>query len=161
MVVARPLVLVTALFDLFMKPRIDRLWVFLLPMAAEPPGWSLAGALATPEARAQLAGAWGTWLLFLINAVLNTVLGEELLFRGLLLPRMGALGNRDWATNALLFGAYHLHQPWGMVSSAVHGILFALPTRSFRSVWFGVIVHSGQSIYFAVLLLGLVLGLAG
>ena len=156
-----PTVLLTALFDLQIKPTVDRLWVSVFPFLAEPNGWSLSGALATPEIRAQFVGAWGTWGLYVINALFNTVLGEELLFRGLLLPRMaGAFPKSDWLVNGLLFGLYHLHQPWGILSSATHGVfLFALPSRYFRSAWFGIIAHSGQSIFFAILILGLVLGL--
>ena len=135
--------------------------IALLPFLAEPSAWSLNGALATPEARAELHGAWGTLVLYAANALLNTVLGEELLFRGILLPRMrGAFGRSDWLANGVLFGLYHLHQPWGMVSSIVHGtVLYGLPTRRFRSEWFGIAAHSGQSVFFLVLLLGLVLGL--
>jgi len=63
--------------------------------------------------------------------------------------------------NGLLFGLYHVHQPWGIPSDLLVGMVcFALPTRVFRSSWFGIIAHSGQSVYFAILLLGLVLGLA-
>src|SRR5262245_36135490 len=88
-------------------------------------------------------------------------LGEELLFRGLLLPRMaGAFARADWVANGFLFGVYHLHQPWGIVSSVIHGtLLFALPSRCFRSAWFGITAHSGQSIFFAVLMFLLILGL--
>jgi len=63
--------------------------------------------------------------------------------------------------NGLLFGLYHLHQPWGVASSIIHGIvLFAFPSRTFRSAWFGIIAHSGQSVYLALLILALVLKLA-
>ena len=34
------------------------------------------------------SGAWGWFALVVVFVVFNTVLGEELLFRGLLLPRM-------------------------------------------------------------------------
>jgi membrane protease YdiL (CAAX protease family) len=155
-----PVVALTALFDLQLKGIVDRLWLSLFPFLAEPSGWALGSALATPEARSQLVGAWGTWALFIINAVFNTILGEELLFRGVLLPRMGGVfSTADWAVNGLLFGLYHLHQPWGMPSSVTHGaLLFALPTRYFRSTWFGIAAHSGQSVFFALLMLGLVLG---
>lgn len=154
-----PIVLATAGFDLLVKPRLDDWWVSIVPFLAEPRGWALGAALATSEARAQLAGAWGTGALFLVNALFNTFLGEELLFRGLLLPRMaGVFGRRDWLANGLLFGVYHLHQPWGVLSSATHGmLLFALPTRQFQSAWFGIVAHSGQSVYFAILLLLLIL----
>jgi membrane protease YdiL (CAAX protease family) len=109
-----------------------------------------------------IVGAWGIWGLILLSALFNTFLGEELLFRGLLLPRMaGVFGKWDWVMNGLLFGIYHLHQPWGILNGIISGMLFfTLPSRYFRSSWFGVIAHSGQSIFFAILILGLVLGLA-
>ena len=110
----------------------------------------------------QQVGNWGVLVLFVVNALFNTFIGEELLFRGVLLPRMnGLFGKWDWVMNGLLFGLYHLHQPWGILSNVISGILFfALPSRYFRSSWFGVIAHSGQSIFFVILILGLVLGLA-
>jgi membrane protease YdiL (CAAX protease family) len=78
----------------------------------------------------------------------NTVLGEELLFRGLLLPRMrGAFGRLDWVVNGVLFGLYHLHLPWSIPSATVAGVfLFAYPTRRFRSAWMGIAIHSAQSV---------------
>lgn len=157
-----PFVLLIALFDLQLKGIIDHLWVSVIPFLKELPIFDMNSGLATPAARASLAGAWDVWGLFVISALFNTVLGEELLFRGLLLPRMaGVFGKKDWLANGLLFGLYHLHQPWGILTSAVDGALcYALPSRVFRSTWFGIIVHSGQSIYLAILILGLVLGLA-
>ena len=157
-----PIVVLTAGYEFAVGGLLDKVWVSLFPFLAEPPGASLAAALATPQAKAQLVGAWGVWVLFLVNALFNTVLGEELLFRGLLLPRMaGAFGRWDWVMNGLLFGLYHLHKPWILLSAAIEGILlFALPSRYYRSSWFGIIAHSGQSVFFAILTLGLVLGLA-
>ena len=63
--------------------------------------------------------------------------------------------------NGLLFGVYHLSQPWTILGSSIVGaFFFALPTRRYRCAWFGILAHSGQSVYFLVLILGLVLGLA-
>ena len=107
-------------------------------------------------------GAWGVLAVFAVNAVFNTVLGEELLFRGVLLPKMqGVFGRWDWLANGVLFGLYHLHQPWVMLASMGRGaLLYALPAKRFHSTWMSVIVHSAQSVYFLFLILGLVLGLA-
>jgi membrane protease YdiL (CAAX protease family) len=113
--------------------------------------------LGSEDGRLLLRGNW--WLLGLIVAMLvfNTVLGEELLFRGLLLPRMRvAFGRADWVVNGALMGLYHLHQPWSIPSSIIAGLLMAYPTRRFRSAWFGIIVHSSQSVFIAVAVLGLV-----
>ena len=158
-----PVSLATAAFDLGAKPVVDAWWTSLFPFLAEPSAWSLNQALGTPEARQQLVGAWGTGALYVIQAAFNTFLGEEMLFRGVLLPRMsGVFGKKDWLANGILFGVYHLHQPWGMLSSALHGVfLFAYPTRRFRSTWFGVVAHSGQSVFFSILILLLILGLGG
>jgi len=157
-----PVFLLTALYEMLVGGIFDKLWVSIFPFFAEPQGFSFAVAFGTPEAKSQLVGAWSIYALFIFQALFNTVLGEELLFRGLLLPRMaGTFGKWDWVMNGLLFGLYHLHQPWVIFSAAIEGILlFALPSRYFHSSWFGIIAHSGQSIYFAILLLGLVLGLA-
>lgn len=157
-----PLILVTAIYEMQISGIVDHLWVSLFPFLTEPPGFFLGTLLDTPAAKAQLVGNWGVLMLFVVNAVFNTVIGEELLFRGVLLPRMnGLFGKWDWVMNGLLFGLYHLHQPWNLLSDVIAGILFfAFPSRYFRSSWFGVIAHSGQSMFFTILILGLVLGLA-
>ena len=157
-----PFIVLTGLFDLLLRGRLNNVWVSIFPLVAQPPRFDFSSFLSTPGARTQLVGNWRVMLLFVISALFNTVLGEELLFRGLLLPRMAAVfGKWDWIANGFLFGVYHLHQPWGILSSATAGTLFfALPSRYFRSSWFGIIAHSGQSIYLTILILGLVLGLA-
>ena len=155
-----PLLLITAFYEMELGGYVSRVWTSIFPFLAEPPGWALGSLLETPEVRSQMVGAWGVLVLFAVSAVFNTFLGEELLFRGLLLPRMEKVfGKWDWVANGILFGLYHLHQPWGMLS--LGGLVFfALPSRLFRSSWFGIIAHSGQSIFFLFLMLGLVLGLA-
>jgi membrane protease YdiL (CAAX protease family) len=157
-----PLILVAAVYAIMVSGVIEDLWVGLLPFFAEPPSFSMSGFLDSPESQAAMVGNWGLFLLFVVQMLFNTVLGEELLWRGLLLPRMaGAFGKWDWLANGILFGLYHWHQPWGMLGSAIDGaLLYAWPSRRFKSAWFGIIIHSGQSVFFAFLLLGLVLGLA-
>jgi membrane protease YdiL (CAAX protease family) len=44
--------------------------------------------------------AWWFFALFVVNATFNTILGEEFLFRGVLLPRMeGVFGRWSWVAN--------------------------------------------------------------
>ena len=77
-------------------------------------------------------GAWGWFALILVMMAFNTVFGEELLFRGFLLPRMnGAFGDRDWVANGVLFAGYHLHKPWVIIPSVlVDTFVLAYPARS-------------------------------
>jgi len=157
-----PVILLTAFYEMQVVDIFDKLWVSLFPFMAQPSGFALEAALSNPEIQAKLVGNWEIFGLIIVSALFNTVLGEELLFRGILLPRMaGVFGKWDWAANGVLFGLYHLHQPWTILSSAIEGIFaFALPSRSLRSSWFGVIAHSGQSIFFIFLMFGLVAGFA-
>ena len=111
----------------------------------------------TPE---RWVGAWYLVGLMLIHIVGNYLLGEELLFRSVLLPKMKEVfGKWDWVANAVLFGMYHVHKPWGIPSSIVTGIVFAYPSRRFRSAWFGLIAHGVDGLFLLFLMLGLALGL--
>ena len=103
-------------------------------------------------------GAWGWYGLLLALFLFNTVLGEELLFRGFLLPRMnGAFGRRDWVANGLLFAGYHLHMPWVIPATLLDTFILAYPTKRYRSAWIGIAVHSAQSVVFAIIGLTLVI----
>lgn len=155
-----PLLILTAMWELGLHEPLDELWVRLLPFFAEPPGFSGRELIDSPDARAQFVGAWGFLALFAVNAIFNTFLGEELLLRGVLLPKMrGVFGRWDWLANGALFGVYHLHQPWGIPGNIVSAaVLESYPARRWRSVWISIVVHSGQSVFFLLLLLALVLG---
>lgn len=147
-----------------------RVWLVLLPLVAL---FALEGLLPSPpvpESRdlnlflesgtgqGFLDGAWGWYGLMLALFTFNTVLGEELLFRGLLLPRMnGAFGRGDWVANGVLFAAYHLHVPWRIPATLLDTLVLAYPTKRYRSAWIGIAVHSSQSVVFAILVLILVL----
>jgi len=113
--------------------------------------------LASDAGRAMFSGSWGWFAVVMTLLVFNTVLGEELLFRGLLLPRMqGAFGDRDWVANGVLFATYHLHVPWVIPAALLGTLTISYPTKRYRSAWIGIAVHSAQSVVFAVLLLTLV-----
>jgi membrane protease YdiL (CAAX protease family) len=156
-----PIVLLTALYQIVVAKHIIALWTSAFPLFAEPPLFSLAAYLGSPEGRTEMAGAWGVFALYVVCAIFNTFLGEELLFRGILLPRMnGVFGKGDWVANGLLFGLYHVHQPWGIVSTSILAVfIFALCAKLFRCTWFAVIPHSGQSVFFIITMLAMLLGL--
>jgi membrane protease YdiL (CAAX protease family) len=134
--------------------------------------WAMVPAIPGPSARdfahfvgsdrgeAFFSGSWGWFAVVVVFVVFNTVLGEELLFRGVLLPRMrGVFGRRDWVANGVLFTIYHLHVPWVIPTTLVEGIfLEAYPSRRFQSAWMGIIVHSLQSVFVIGIVLALVLG---
>ncbi len=103
-------------------------------------------------------GSWGWFGLLAVMSVFNTAVGEELLFRGYLLPRMnGAFGNRDWLANGVIFAGYHLHVPWVMPTVLVDTFLLAYPSKRYRSAWIGIAVHSAQTVFILLAALVLVL----
>jgi hypothetical protein len=155
-----PLVLLVAFVEIGLRSTLVQAWTAILPFFAEPKGYDMAVMFA-PELRAQWVGAWGILGLFFVQALFNTFLGEEFIFHGVLLPRMeGVFGKWDWVANGVIFGLYHLHQPWGILNDIATGLIYAFTGKRFHSNWFPIILHSGQSIYFSFLILGLVLGVA-
>src|ERR671939_90799 len=90
-----------------------RLWLVLIPlMVAFAAQGLISGGIPTPASpdmgtvldsaagRSFLSGNWSWFGLIVVLGLFNTVLGEELLFRGYLLPRMKrAFGRRDWLAN--------------------------------------------------------------
>jgi membrane protease YdiL (CAAX protease family) len=156
------LVPLMALVVLITMAPLASLWETVFPFLGEPDRYSFEKLMASEERKSALEGAWQVLALFVVLGIFNTVLGEELLFRGILLPKMrGVFGKGDWVANGVLFGLYHLHQPWSILGSAAEGVLGeAGPSRRYRSAWMGIIVHSGQTVFFIFLALGLVLGLA-
>ena len=133
--------------------------VELLPFEIAPvAGRDFGDFLGAPEGQAMLSGSLPWLLLIFAFFVFNTVLGEELLFRGYLLPRMsGVFGKRDWIANGILFAAYHLHIPWTIPIALIDTFIFSLPSRRYRSAWIGIIAHSAQSVVLFALVVLLVL----
>src|SRR3712207_1278526 len=110
-----PFLVAVAVVELLLDPPIENAWVSVFPFLAEPGSYSLDVLLESQEILARLEGAWWFFALFVIQAAFNTILGEEFLFRGVLLPKMeGVFGRFSWVANAVLFGLYHVHQPWGI-----------------------------------------------
>jgi membrane protease YdiL (CAAX protease family) len=156
-----PVILASAAWDIAMVPIVQKLWVSVFPFLAEPPGYNPTMIFESPEIVQQLVGAWWFLGLFVVLSIFNVFLGEELLFRGVLLPKMeGVFGRWSWVANGVLFAFYHLHQPWGIAENLVSGAILAYPSWRFRSTWMAVIVHSVQNVFFGLLILGLILGLA-
>ena len=130
----------------------------VLPGITGPASRDFGPFLDSARGEAFFRGAWGWFAVIGVLSVFNTVLGEELLFRGLLLPRMrGVFGRWDFVANGVLFAVYHLHTPWVIPTALVDTIALAYPSRRFRSAWMGIIVHSVQSLVVLAAVLAVVL----
>lgn len=130
----------------------------MLPKLPAPAHRDLGLFLHSSAGQEFFSGNWLWLTLTLLMLVLNTALGEELLFRGLLLPRMqGAFGSRDWVANGVLFACYHLHSPWSIPANLLDTFYLAYPAKRYRSALLSITVHSAQTVAFGGILLALVL----
>jgi uncharacterized protein len=149
-----------------------RLWLMVIPLvagpilvggllipnlAAPPADRDLGTFLASDAAATFLHGNWGWFAVIVVMLLFNTVLGEELLFRGFLLPRMHhAFGRADWVANGVLFAAYHLHVPWSIPMNLLDMFWLSYPSKRYRSAWIGIAVHSAPALISIPLLLTVV-----
>ena len=146
-----------------------RLWWVLVPMTVlfalqeavpipSPADRDFGSILESPSGEAWLSGSWGWFAVLFALVLFNTVLGEELLFRGYLLPRLeGRFGKRAWLVNGAAFAVYHLHTPWVIPTALLDSLALSYPSQRYRSAWLGIIVHSVQSVIIMIGVLILVL----
>ena len=137
-------------------PFLGELILIPLPFVADLAEMNLE-MIAVPE----YVGAW--WILGVaaIASIFNYALGEELLFRGVLLPKMrGVFGKWDWVANSVPFAFYHMHVPLRILFTVVGGLAWTLPSRYFRSNWFALILHGLEGVFLLVMVFLFVSGLA-
>ena len=126
---------------------LDTAWTDWLPFLHEP-SYTNAQSLADPK----FQGQWWILGLALTSMLFNYLLGEELLFRGVLLPRMaGVFGRWDWVANSVLFGLYHVHKIWAWPSMITTAFGLSWAARRYRSFWMGVIVHGVEGFFIVVI----------
>jgi uncharacterized protein len=137
----------------YLASYLDTAWTNLVPPLREPSYAQIQG-LADP----QFYGQWWILGLTLTSMLFNYLLGEELLFHGVLLPRMaGVFGRWDWVANTVLFGLYHVHKIWFWPSMIASSIGYAWAAKRFRSLWMSVIVHGIEG-YFIVMVVTVLAG---
>ena len=133
---------------------LNELWVKSFPFL-EPRPYAVIQNLAGPA-----VGQW--WLLgvLAIMIIFNYILGEELIFRGILLPKMnGVFGKWDWLANHLLFTAYHLHFFWTTPSRLLISWIFGWSTKRFKSYWMGAIIHGSDAVFLTFMFIMAIMGL--
>lgn len=102
-----------------------------------------------------LAGNYLFLAVYLIYGTVFNIIGEELYYRGMLLPKMrGVFGKWDWVANGILFELKHVYQRWMWGSGMINGLAFALLAGPVGSVWMSMLLHWTGS-----WLLGLIAGI--
>ena len=89
------------------------------------------------------------WLLpaGFLGWVLSALCAEELLFRGVLLPRMQTtFGKWDWCVNALLYAFFNLFQYWLIPIRLIVGLIIARQARRSASFWPSVVIRAAEGV---------------
>jgi membrane protease YdiL (CAAX protease family) len=93
----------------------------------------------------QLIGAWWVFFFYAAWLVVFNLFGEELWWRGYVLPRQElAFGRGTWAIHGLCWSLFHLFiQPslWDTARMAVTGMALAFVAQRTRNTWPGIIGH--------------------
>jgi membrane protease YdiL (CAAX protease family) len=104
----------------------------LHPLKASAPGSFMGYAMA---------GKFWPALLWTAGWTLNIV-GEELLFRGYLLPlQERAYGGRAWLVNGVMWNLWHVFWRWQMLASLPFHLLVPFVAQKTRSTWPGLVAH--------------------
>lgn len=93
---------------------------------------------------------------FIIGLVFN-IFGEEIYYRGYLLPRMrGVFGKWDWVANGVLFTLKHIYQRWLYPGILVGGLSFAFAAGPLSSLPLAMVFHWVGNFLFNIVFLILV-----
>src|SRR3712207_2739458 len=102
-----------------------------------------------------LAGNYLFFAVFVIYGIVFNILGEELYYRSMLLPKMqGVFGKWDWVANGILFELKHVYQRWTWGAGIFSSLAFALLGGPVGSVPLAMLLHWAGNF-----LLGLIAGI--
>lgn len=106
-----------------------------------------------------LEGRWWLLVVYAVSLFAN-IIGEELWWRGYVLPRQElAFGRWAWLINGFLWVVvFHAFMWWAYPTLFVTGLLTPLVAQRLKSTWAAVAVHGTGNALFLLLLLAGVLG---
>lgn len=119
-------------------------WLASLPLFA-PPDWippAFDPRLRVADSGGLLAAS--SWMYLSAAAFwLINVVGEELWWRGYILPRQElAHGKQAWLIHGLLWTAFHAFFPWNLLSILPIALALSYVAQARQSTWPGIIVHA-------------------
>lgn len=118
-----------------------------MPLPGQLPGIADPRVTFTPETLAQWAGGiirgrWDIAVLYLVVFFFNIV-GEELWWRGYILPRQElAFGRRSWLVHGLLWAFFHVFKWWEILPLLPISLLTGYCAQRTRSMWGALIGHA-------------------
>lgn len=106
----------------------------------------------------QMIGNWWMPCVYFICWLFN-IFGEELLWRGYLLPRMELTwGKNAWIINGIFWCLWHFFWKWNLLIILPTNLLIPYVVQKRRNTWIGIIVHGTMNF---IPIIYLILGVIG
>ena len=111
----------------------------MIPAFVDPR--TVFGQEALDQAAGGLAGNWPVLIVSMILLVIN-VLGEELWWRGMILPRQElALGAAAWVVHGLMWNFFHAYKYWDLISLLPLSLGLSFVVSKLRNTSAGILIH--------------------
>jgi membrane protease YdiL (CAAX protease family) len=140
-------------------------WLAAIPILAPHPAFppelgpdGLAKVVPGQLFGMPLKGQWWVAGVYFVGWVFN-ILGEELFYRGWMLPRQeAAFGRYAWLVNGTMFTFQHTMQPWNFLAIWPGALFMAYAVQRQRNTWMGIIQHGLMNLSLFVFVLRGVIG---
>lgn len=134
-------------YGLFSRLGLALVQAGLIPVPANIPALadprvSLSRSILNQMAGGSIAGNWDVVLLYLVAFFFN-IAGEELWWRGYLLPRQElAFGKSTWLLHGLLWTAFHAFKWWDMIGLLPVCLAISFSAQRLKNNWPALIAHA-------------------
>lgn len=123
-------------------------WIVRIPLFAPPAALAYLDPRALPRLSythfmdVPLLGNWWVFIAILFLLVVN-ILGEELWWRGYILPRQElSYGKRAWVFHGLFWTLFHVvFYPWVLFSYLPVCLTISFIAQRLKNTWSGIILH--------------------
>lgn len=108
----------------------------------------------------EAVGNWGYAMLALLLFFFNQF-GEELYWRGVLLPRQELVhGRKTWLVHGLMWNLFHLPiYPWYLLYGLPLTLAISFVAQKTGNTWTGILLHALANLTMLLLMLGVVAGM--
>ncbi|MBI9051648.1 MAG: CPBP family intramembrane metalloprotease [Anaerolineaceae bacterium] len=153
-------ILASGLLSLVIAWLVRSGWLLLpagLPILDNPMS-EMSLANFNQAAGGQILGQWSLMGLYLVTFFFN-IAGEELWWRGIILPRQELVfGRFTWLAHGLMWAFFHVFKYWNILTLVPICLLIAYVSQKRQNNWAGLIAHAVMNGMGVVLLLAAVAG---
>lgn len=118
----------------------------IVPMPSHLPAWldtanGPPSMIAMDQAFGGLSGNWMAFIAYIVFLIIN-VIGEELWWRGYILPRQElVLGKWVWVIHGLLWAFFHIFKWWDILALLPLTLIIPFLVWRYKNTSIGIVIH--------------------